>query len=219
MEGRIPKMKKLFHRSRRFWFLFGLVFLLLSLFIANRSSKPPRLEVGRVIDQFGTFRFPSGGNRLEIKKTESGNVEVSVFRKRSGFHFFPLINKQGPLTFEAERDWFVSVDGVQRVWVFRGRWKKEWGDKRKMPLGDVVPSIQAVQLFGMYLLSNGGIEIAVYDPGFSGDWSGVPQTFFDRIPDKDQGTAVWGEIPELPDSPPPLSNQQKKMFTKILQEL
>lgn len=213
-KNRIPIVKKLFRLSPIVWLLFGVVLLFLSLYFATRESQPPKLEVGQVIDQFGTFRFPAGHNRLEIEKTASGNVEVSIYRRETGFHFFPSMKKQGPLTFEAKRDWFVCVDSFQRLWVFRGRWKKEWG---KMPLGDAVPASQAVLMFGMNTLSNGGIEIAAYIVSSSGNWSGVPHAFFDRIPDKDQGTAVWGEIPKIPDAPLPLTQQQKKMLTDTLQ--
>lgn len=129
------------------------------------------------------------------------------------------MQKQGPLSFEAEREWFVCVDRVQRLWVFRGRWKKEWGDKRKLPLGDFVPTPHAVLLFGMNSLRNGGIEIAVYGISSMGHWSGVPPDFFDRIPDKDQGTSVWGDIPKIPDSPPPLTKQQIKEITDTNRQL
>ena len=172
-----------------------------------------------MIDQFGTFRFPSGSNRLEIEKTASGNVEVTIHRRRGGFHFFPSIHKHGPLSFEAERDWFVCVDRYQRVWVFRGRWKKEWGNIRKMPSGDVVPSPQSVLMFGMYSSNDGGIVFSFFINSLMGDWSGVPPAFFDRIPDKDQGTSAWGKIPKIPNSPPPLTKQQKKMINDTLRKL
>jgi hypothetical protein len=48
----------------------------------------------------------------------------------------------------------------------------------------------------------------------TGDWAGVPGEFFNRIPAKRD--AVWGEIPAIPDTAPPLTQTQRQAAESLM---
>ncbi|WP_298862307.1 hypothetical protein [uncultured Gimesia sp.] len=195
---------------------FWLVAILLLVFIVVIILlSRPRLKAGQVIDQFGTYRFPSGGHKLEINKTESGNVEVTVHWRTTRFYVIPLMVKDKFHTFESERDWFVSIDRYQRIWLFMGEWNKQWGKLRKMPSGGTVPYAQAVLMKGLMFTGSKQFGFGVQNVSETGDWAGVPQPFFNRIPDKEEAS-VWGGISSIPGSPPPFTKQQQKTITNWL---
>jgi hypothetical protein len=178
---------------------------------------PPVIEAGQVVDQFGSFRYPAGGHRLEIKKTDEGNVQITIFRRSTRYFFIPVMTKYSFRTFEAERDWFVSVDRNQRLWLFQGRWKKEWGKLREMPSGGTIPYGQGILMDGIWFLPTGQLAKGTTVVMNNSDWTGCPPEFFERIPGKDQGQPVWGgEIPQFPQSPPAFTKQQEKLIAGLL---
>tara|TARA_R110002095_G_C4251835_1_gene240262 strand:- start:31725 stop:32408 length:684 start_codon:yes stop_codon:yes gene_type:complete len=203
--------------SFRVRLLLGAGFLLLALFVVVLLSLPPKLKAGQVIDQYGVYRFPTGGQRVEIKKTAANNVQIIFHRRFVEFSLFsiPIYSRLAadqPISFEAERDWFVSVDRYQRLWIFHGRWDQEWGALRPMPSGGTVPYPAAVLMQGSWFLPKGKLATGGNVVSMTGEWAGVPSTFFERIPDKDQGVSTWGGIPPIPVSPPPFTKKQQTMI-------
>lgn len=210
--------------SVRVRLLLGVVFLLLAIVVVAIFRLPPKLEAGQVIDQFGVYRFPSGGHQLEINKTAEGNVQIFYHRRVTEFAPFsiPIISNlttDQPLTFEAERNWFVCVDRFERLWIYQGRWHKKWAPKRKMPSGGATQNTQGVFMEGLIFYRPGQLGLGGQIVSITGDWTGVPAVFFDRIPNKNQGTSVWGNIPPIPQSPPPFTKQQQTMLEQKLNAL
>jgi hypothetical protein len=194
---------------RRAWrFLFAIIGgVVLFTVVAFIWQLPQRLSAGQVVDQFGTYRFPTGRRTLQIAKDDFGNVTVSVSRQMRRFYVIPYTVTAPQSTFESERDWFVCVDKYQRLWVYHGHWDRAWGKLRQMPSGGTIPYAPAVIMHGSWFggpgrLFDGGNVVTE-----SGDWAGVPQQFFDRIPSRDG--AQWGNVPPVPTSAIQFDAQQE----------
>lgn len=207
--------------SVRVRLLLGIVFLLLAIVVVVILRLPPKLEAGQVIDQFGVYRFPAGGHQFEIKKTADNNVQIILHRRITEVKLFSIpvysrLAADRPISFEAERGWFVSVDRYQRLWIFHGLWDKEWGAPRPMPSGGTVPYAPAVLMQGSWFLPSGKLVLGGNVVSETGEWAGVPSAFFDRLPDKNQELSIWGNIPPIPQSPPPFTKQQQMMLEQKL---
>lgn len=186
------------------------------LVLAVVVSGPQRLQPGEVIDEFGEYRFPSGNRKLSITKDESGNVRVAIHRQKFPFYcgpygYFPA---DMPEFFESERNWFVSVDQYNRLWEYRGHWDREWGALRQMPSGGTIPYAPAVFLNGMFFTSSGFLVRGESVVTATGHWAGVPEQFFNRIPDRE--SAQWGTVPPIPTERPQFSGQEKERLTNLL---
>ena len=131
----------------------GVVALL--IVAAVMSHLPPRLSPEQVVNQLGTYRFPTGNSKLHITKDESGNVKITVRHHTTRFYFIPHSYADPISTFESEREWFVSVDKYQRLWVFHGHWDRSWGELRQMPSGGTIPYAPAVHLSGLLFTPDG----------------------------------------------------------------
>lgn len=177
---------------------------------------PPRLSPEQVINQLGTYRFPTGNSTLQIAKDESGNVSVTVHNQTTRFYFIPHTYADPPTTFESEREWFVSVDKYQRLWVFHGHRDRSWGKLRAMPSGGTIPHAPAVLLIGEYFTPNGRLVSGYNLVSRTGDWAGVPAEFFARIPDRD--SVKMGNAAAIPDSAPPLTKQQESQLTSRIRQ-
>lgn len=114
---------------RRLAFLCSAVVLGIAVFAI--LSIPQRLEPGQVIDRYGTYRFPAGRRTLRIQKDVSGNVVVTVRHRAMRYRFIPYMVSNTLATFESERDWFISVDEYDRLWVYHGHWDRAWGPLRE----------------------------------------------------------------------------------------
>ena len=184
------------------------------LTVAVVVSRPERLRPGQVIDQVGEYRFPTGGSKLRITKDDSGNVHVTVRRQATRFGFLPYFYSDTSCVFESERDWFVSVDRYGRLWQYHGHWDPAWGKLRKMPSGGTIPYAPAVSLDGMWFTPSGGIASGGNVVTATGDWAGVPEQFFNRIPDRHN--AQWGNVPPIPESAPQCAKKQEAQMARRL---
>ncbi len=171
---------------------------------------PPRLNSQQVVNQLGTYRFPTGNSTLQIAKDESGNLAITVHHQTTRFYFIPYTYTAPPIIFESEREWFVSVDKYQRLWVYHGHWDQTWGELRQMPSGGTIPCDPTVSLHGSYFTRNGVLVSGYNLVTETGDWAGVPAEFFTRI--RDNGNAKWRNAPAIPDSAPPLTKQQESQL-------
>lgn len=221
VEDQTPIVEQRPRLSFRLRLLIGVIFLLLALAGVVLLRLPPKLEAGQVIDQVGVYRFPAGGHQLEIKETADNIVHIMFHRRIMEVELFstPIYSRLAadrPITFEAERDWFVSVDRYQRLWIFRGRWDKEWGALRPIPSGGTVPYAPAILMQGSWFLPSGKLVIGGNVVSETGEWAGVPSAFFDRLPDKNQELSVWGNIPPIPQSAPAFTKQQQTMLNQKL---
>lgn len=178
----------------------GLVSLLLVYWISF-----PRLQPDEIVDQFGIYRLPRDGRMLKITQDDDGNVVVSVF---GGFSSKVLT------TFESERGWFLCVDRFQRLWIYHGHWDRDWGALRKMPSGGTVPYAPAVYLEGLTFFRPGRLAGGSQVVTHTGNWEGVPQSFLDRIPDRE--SAQWGNTPPVPTKSPHFTRSQELEIGKRL---
>ena len=138
---------------------------------------PPRLNWQQVVSLPGTYRFPTGNNSIQVAKDQSGNLTITVHRQGTRFYFFPYTYSEQPITFESEREWFLSVDRYQRLWVYHGHWDRTWGKLRQMPSGGTIPYAPAVLLHGSFFLKNGVLVSGSSVVTETGDWVGVPAEF------------------------------------------
>lgn len=206
------KTPKRSHAIRALVAVVGVVALLTVLVLV--WNLPPRLNSQQVVNQLGTYRFPTGNSTLQIAKDQSGNLTITVHRQTTRFYFIPYTYTDPPITFEAEREWFVSVDKYQRLWVFHGHWDQTWGELRQMPSGGTIPYDPAVSVHGWQFTPNGLLASGFNLVSETGDWAGVPAEFFARI--RDSGNATWGNAPAIPDSAPPLTKQQESQLASRL---
>jgi hypothetical protein len=172
---------------------------------------PPRLRSQQVVSQPGTYRFPTGNNSIQVAKDQSGNLTITVHRQGMRFYFFPFTYSEPPITFESEREWFLTVDRYQRLWVYHGHWDRIWGELRQMPSGGTIPYAPAVLLHGSFCLKNGALVSGSSVVTETGDWAGVPAEFLARI--RKSGNVKWGKVPAIPDSPPPLTRLQESQLS------
>ena len=214
--GYVPFYLRWFTASRIQWTLTTPAVLILFVLVAYVWSLPRTLTAGEVIDESGVYCYPGGKKLVEITRTHAGNIEITTSRLSYLYYIIPRRTVDQFHTFEAEREWFVSVDQYQRLWLFVGRWHKEWGPNRKMPSGGTVPWVQSVLMQGLMLLESGDVAMGVNVPSLTGDWEGVPQAFFDLIPGKDKKVPVWGEVEPIPESPPKFTKKQEKKLTQKL---
>lgn len=197
-------------------FVYATVAIVVVLGVTVVVSGPQRLQPGEVIDELGEYRFPSGNRKLSITKDESGNVRVAVHRQKFPYYCGPYgYSPTGrPRLFESERDWFLSVDKYNRLWGYLGHWDPAWGTLRQMPSGGTIPYAPAVFLDGMFFTSSGDLVSGLSVVTSTGTWAGVPEQFFNRIPDRE--SAQWGTVPPIPTERPQLSRQEKERLTKLL---
>jgi hypothetical protein len=168
---------------------------------------PVRLRAGQIVDEFGTYRSPQRQYGITVAQSPDNIVRVTFTHRTTRYWFLTSFVDGVSHDFEAEREWFACFDEYDRLWLFVGKWDPQWGDTRRLPSGGYKPHIQGVILegfwFGQSRVLGGGNVVSS-----TGDWAGVPREFFDRIPDRHGN--VWGENPALPDSPPPLTENQKQ---------
>lgn len=125
-------------RTRSFDYIIRVLIIILLLFLIPLFflvPEPSRLQAGEVIDKLGDYQFPTGRQRLTITKDSSGNIHVTVQHRTTRFFIFPHSYSDTVATFESERDWFVSIDQYNRLWMYYGHWDRGLGKLRKMPSG------------------------------------------------------------------------------------
>lgn len=197
-------------------FVYAVCAIVAVLGVAVVVSGPQRLQPGEVIDELGEYRFPTGNRKLSITKDESGNVRVAIHRQKLPFYCGPYgYTPTGrPRHFESERDWFVSVDKYNRLWKYIGHWHRDWGTLRQMPSGGTNLSAPIVLLDGMWFTSSGLLVSGRKGVNSTDDWTGVPEQFFNRIPDRD--SEQWGTVPPIPTKRPQFSRQEKERLASRL---
>lgn len=79
-----------------------------------------------------------------------------------------------------------------------------------------MPYAPAVLMQGSWFLPSGKLALGGNVVSATGKWAGVPSAFFDRLPDKNQELSIWGNIPPIPQSPPPFTKQQQTMLEQKL---
>ncbi|MDB5392245.1 MAG: hypothetical protein JWM11_7891 [Planctomycetaceae bacterium] len=177
---------------------------------------PRRLEAGQVVDQIGTYRFPSGSRHLEIVKAEEGHVQVMLNWPGKRAWFLPTQVQRSMGIIDAGREWFVSVDEHERTWLFVGPWDPQWGPSRKGPSDESSCHVSMVIMEGNWFLPDGTLAGGTNVASENGEWTGVPTEFFDRIPDKE--SPVWGNIPKIPARPVPFTEiQARKLAARLAQ--
>ena len=209
--------------KHRAWFLYFPALILLTLFVLIWYRLPPQLEAGQVIDECGLYQFPSGGHQLEIRKTAENNLQITIHRRVVEFSLFSIpvysrLAPDRPSHFEAERDWFVAVDRYQRLWVYYGRWDREWGKLRKMPSGGTVPYASSVSMEGCWFLPSGELATGYNSARMTGFWQGVPSAFLERIPKEFYDPQKWPDMPPVPESASAYTQQQETMLYQKLKQ-
>jgi hypothetical protein len=178
----------------------------------------PRLRPDEIVREFGAYDSP--GNRFRVVVAESDQKAVTftlvspnpwkrLTTRLSHGRLMPGVE------FEVERDWFFCFDQYDRLWVFVGRWDRDWGPLRQLPGGGTRPYPQAVTMLGIFF-SGGSRPSGASVVSDTGEWKGVPPRFFAEIPEKEgSAVTVWGEIPPIPDEPPefsPIEHSTAKSF-------
>lgn len=190
-------------------FMVGALGLFAILFFVR--NLPPRLNSQQVVSTPGTYRFPTGHQAIQVAKDHLGNITITVHRQGTRLFFLPFTYTEPPITFESEREWFLSVDRYQRLWVFHGHWDREWGESRQMPSGGTIPYGPAVLLHGPFFQKDGALVSGSCVVTETGDWAGVPAEFLARI--RNSGNVKWGKATAIPDSPPPLTRVQESRLS------
>ena len=174
--------------------LIALVAVVAMLLISSEDEPTdtlPQLVAGQIVEATGKTRLPSGKRWMEVSEDDSGNLHIEVYRESTAVRCIPFTGipyrtsawayVEHSIVVESERDWFVSADQYDRIWVYYGRWAKEWGALRKMPGGGTHPYAPAVIMHGLSFLDSGGLSGGVQSVGDTGDWGGVPATFLNRV--------------------------------------
>jgi hypothetical protein len=210
-----PKLQSGSTASKRTWPLTCIIcssIVILAIFFL--LSKPQPLQPGQVVDTLGDYKCPNGRQTLRIKKDDSGNIHISVSRRATLFSIIPYSYWDRSATFESERDWFASVDQYDRLWIYQGHWDKRWGRLREMPSGGTIPYAPAVLMEGISFTSSGELVTGGNVVTATGNWAGVPQQFFDRIPKR--SSAQLSSDQEFPTTPPRFTREQHSQVIRLL---
>lgn len=204
-------------RRRTGWLVLILVGASLVLTVAAFVSGSQQIQPGQVVDKLGEYRFPGDSRQLKITKDDSGWIRVAVRHQTTRFFCIPWSYWEVRGSFESERDWFVSVDQYDRLWIYHGHWNRAWGKKlRQTRSGGTIPYSADVFLHGFFFHGRkqtlGYGSAAVTSVSRLG-WTGVPQQFFDRLPDR--GSAQWGNGPAIPQEAPQFTHQQHMQVTQL----
>jgi len=171
----------------------GAVTLLLvcQLLSKKNTESLPQLRAGQLVHNCGEFRFPNDSRTLEVSELESGNVSIAIRAESSVVWCIPFTKIpyrtssqsyiKHQVVVESERDWFGSVDRYNRLWIFYGRWNKQWGQLRELPGGGTRPYAPAVILQGFSFSPSGTLVRGSKLVMRSGDWAGAPTRFLQRV--------------------------------------
>ncbi|MAG93058.1 MAG: hypothetical protein CMJ48_04845 [Planctomycetaceae bacterium] len=187
------------------------VLLMLVLLALLLFSSLDRLRPGQLVDDLGTYRSPSGRQKVEISKSPEGNIIVTQLRRSRQSPLLKPYSQVGRTEFEAERDWFLSFDEYDRLWLFIGEWDRDWGRLRRMPSGGTRPYAQRVLLEG-FIFTRNGVFRGSSVVSEMGNWEGVPQEFFERLPEKSD--AGWAPSAVVPETASPLTPDQHRASAK-----
>lgn len=186
---------------RRFKAVVPIVSALVVIVIGVIAGMTPRkLQPGEIVSAPGRYRSPGGKYQIVIAAPSEGFKSITLARWEDDFWFWTTIPPGQQQLVDQERDWFHCFDEYDRLWSYTGPWDKGRGRTRQHPGGGFSSSVPSVTLNGWcYFQGRGPLR-------GSGDvvscllWEGIPETFFERIPNKDQ--PVWGHNPPIPSSAP-----------------
>lgn len=179
----------------------------------------PQLTAGQIVQATGKLRLPSGKRWLEVAEDDTGNVHIEVHRDstvvrcipftRIPYHTSPWAYVETSVVIESERDWFVCVDQYDRLWVYYGRWDKQWGKLRELSCGSTRSYPPDVLRLGMSFLPSGDITpLSREVVTATGDWVGVPAEFLRRV---QRATKSEPAFPAPSQSPKFTPEQQQKI--------
>lgn len=171
----------------------GAGFCIIALSPSEKSpgKSIPGIKVGEIVDKKGRFRFPEGNRILAISEDATGNICVVVLAPSKVIMCVPIIGipyrtvpshvTESRDIFESERNWFVSVDQYDRLWVYYGRWEKSWGPLRELPGGTTRPYAPAVLVYGLELTRPDAPVFSGWSVNETSDWVGVPAPFLEKV--------------------------------------
>lgn len=149
------------------------------------SSQLPRvIRTDQIIDQYGMYLSPTRRQLVEIVKRDTGSVQAMLYYWGVGRDGVYRHYTSRRYEFEAERNWFLTVDRYERLWLYRGPWNRNWPNRRDMPSGGTVPYPPSVLMDGWWFDRRSQLCIGCLDVSLTATWGDVPREFYDRIPDK-----------------------------------
>ncbi|MEP3478731.1 MAG: hypothetical protein ABJZ55_05745 [Fuerstiella sp.] len=184
----------------------------------------PQLGPGQIVEDCGKFRFPRGNRTLHLSEDDHSNVHIAVHVRSSvvccvpfttiPYRTVPWESVEHEVVVESEREWFASVDRYDRLWVYYGRWDKQWGNLRKLPGGGTRPYAPAIIMHGLSFLRSGGLTVHGQVVSDTGDWGGVPADFLKRVQEATE--LETDEKCVIPATPPTFTSQQDFEITQRL---
>ena len=211
-----PSVEPKINAKRRPWLKrWGLVLAVwvgASLF-THWMQEPTRLLDGQIVSKPGRYQFPNHGATIEVRDARDGWIEFTIrpavrFWKR----FVPWRRSGDTSLVEKRRDWFFTVDEYGRVWKFVGGWNPEWDERPSLPSGDSTVNYPTVGVTGPLLIYDGTrVSFGWNSVSSTGEWKGVPQGFFDRLPTEDQWIREHWNAPTRPE---PLSATEQMLLRR-----
>ncbi|MBL8820405.1 MAG: hypothetical protein JNL58_30555 [Planctomyces sp.] len=190
----------------------------------HQTASLPQVGPDQMVQTVGIYKFPNGTRTLEVTEDNNGNVCITVRIQASTSLLIPLTKLtfrtgsadfiEHQIVFESERDWFAAVDSFDRLWIYYGRWNKQWGDLRKLPGGGTRPYQAAVIMHGLSFLDSQSVVQGSQVVTDTGHWDGVPAQFLEQV-----RSAMLSETNsdlQIPSHPPAFTSEQQALLLRRL---
>ena len=142
--------------------LVSIVFFAIRGTTANPESLPILVEENVLITEPGRYSSPHGGQLVDIRRENDGSLKFFVSRTKGDG-----TTGGGPVApFQSKSDWFMCWDSTDKLWTY-------------------IPEQDHQYCRNWYANDNGSGCCLV---GEFGGWQGIPESFFERLPESVNAT-------------------------------
>jgi hypothetical protein len=164
----------------------------------SASDNTETLTTNVVTSDIGHFSYANGRRSLTTTKTSNGDIMLTIAKHRRRPFQSATSDTIGQLKIPAGKQWFYTLDDLERLWVFAGPSREVTIDKRHSPF--------VVYLHGNVIDENGATTFSIQNVTGSKDgvgvfgtqqWQGVPGVFLEKLhADMPSVAAVKSLLPE-----------------------
>ncbi|MFN8709190.1 MAG: hypothetical protein ACK50J_21095 [Planctomyces sp.] len=165
----------------------------------------------------GKFAYADGLLSLTTTKTSKGDIMLTVSKHRRRLLRAATSDIIGELKIPAGKQWFYTLDELERLWLFVGPSREDAPDKRQAPF--------VVYLYGHVIDENGQARFSIQNVTGSKDgvgvigtqqWQGVPEVFLEKLHTDTPSVAAVRSL--LPERPPAYTSEQVSLIVAASEE-
>jgi hypothetical protein len=170
-----------------------------------------------VASDVGHFSYADGRLSLTTTKTSKGDIMLTVSKHRRRLLRAATSDTTGELKISAGKQWFYTLDELDRLWLFVGPSREDAPDKRQAPF--------VVYLYGHVIDENGQARFSIHNVTGSKNgvgvigtqqWQGVPEVFLEKLHTEMPSVAAVRSL--LPGRPPAYTSEQVSLIVAASKE-